>query len=47
MINGEVLAKELYDYENDPEEKINLANDASYHEVLKKMQIELNKLLVN
>jgi flagellum-specific peptidoglycan hydrolase FlgJ len=42
---SEVIAVELYDYEKDPLEKVNLATDPSYAEVLNQMKSKVNAYL--
>ena len=44
-INGNVVAVELYDYEKDPLETKNLANNAEYTEVVQRLKLELDNLL--
>jgi arylsulfatase A-like enzyme len=44
-ISGSIDAIEFYDYEKDPLETRNLANDPAYTEIIKKMKNELNKII--
>jgi hypothetical protein len=40
---GKILARELYDYELDPTESRNLAEEEAYAEIVAKLAIELNE----
>jgi iduronate 2-sulfatase len=40
---GEVLARELYDHDNDPGENRNLSNDSRHREVLKKLNVLMER----
>jgi len=44
-IKGEILSRELYDYEKDPLETKNVASDPKYIEVIEHLQKELNSIL--
>lgn len=46
-INGEVQGIELYDYELDPLETKNLANDNAYKDILLELKSELNRIINN
>ena len=43
--NPEIVAMELYDYKNDPLEKVSLANDADYKELTDRLKSKLLSLL--
>jgi len=45
--NPQIAAIELYDYKNDPLEKVSLANEAQYAEIVKQLKGKLLKILVS
>ncbi|MBF0197781.1 MAG: sulfatase [Planctomycetes bacterium] len=41
---GVIVHKDLYDYKNDPQERVNLINEIEYKEVAKKLALEMRNL---